>query len=520
MPSEQQNDNVPKPDLLSSLLVARGFTEEVLDATIDNLPDEALFANISTVAERIQKAMYSNEPMVIFGHDDPDGITSSYILYRFLESCGYQKHNYYIPNRNLEPHGIQAGFIDFVKEGGYKLVITVDNGISAKDGVEKLNALGCDVIVTDHHIVQADTLPSAYTIMNPQLKECQYPFKPLAGVGVALMLVRYLGRVWEHPIDPASYFWAAVGSIADKVPMIGINRIIVRHAMENFSEVQDETVEFLLRNYKRMNTFTDIFNFMQYTARMIANGREANGQHTALRFILQISDAKAKLFQDLEKQRNVWEGELNRVFSFLDTLSAGFIGNYFVYFDDDDVIPYSLLGTAATYIVNKLRIPTIMLKHHNGDTVCEGRCSDGFNIVNAFSHCKSHLKQFGGHPKAAGFTMNPAQYDAFLECFNDYLVQNWITADSDEFAWEVEVKLDEITTDNWSRLEVLLPWGQMNSEPLIKICNVSRRRLADSLCIDHAGVDIPHTGTGDAVALWKSSGMIKVLHWQEHSPTH
>ncbi|GAB1468384.1 hypothetical protein MASR2M64_11030 [Candidatus Cloacimonadota bacterium] len=510
-------DNSPKPDLLSSLIAARGLTEEVLEATIDDLPDEALFANIDEVAERIRSAMIRNEPMVIFGHDDPDGITSTYIHYKFLESCGYQKHNYYIPNRNLEPHGIQAGFIQFVKDGGYKLVITVDNGISAKEGVEKLNALGCDVIITDHHLVQTDTIPPAYAMMNPQLKECEYPFKALAGVGVALMLIRYLGRVWEHPIDPASYFWAAVGSIADKVPMTGLNRIIVRHVMQNFDAVQDETIEFLLRNYKRINTITDVFNFIQYTARVIANGREANGQHTALRFILQISDAKATLFEDLEKQKKTWEGELNRVFSFLDTLGTDFIGNYFVYYDDEDAIPYPLLGTAATYIVNKLGIPTIMLKHHNGNTVCEGRCGEGFNIVNAFSSCKAHLKQFGGHPKAAGFTMNPGYYDAFIECFNDYLVQNWIAPNLNECNWEVEADLEDLSAENWNKLELLLPWGQMNSEPVIKISNVNRNKLAESLSIDHAGVDIPSTGNGDAVVLWKNSGMIKVLHWQEHS---
>lgn len=104
-----------KTDLLCSMLVARGFDENSLADTLDDLPDESLFANIDDVAERIRMAMYRNESMVIFGHDDPDGITSTYILYKFLESCGYQKHNYYIPNRNLEPHGIQAGFVNFVK---------------------------------------------------------------------------------------------------------------------------------------------------------------------------------------------------------------------------------------------------------------------------------------------------------------------------------------------------------------------------------------------------------------------
>jgi single-stranded-DNA-specific exonuclease len=504
-----------EPDFLCSMLVARGVSEKTIVETIADLPDESLFANIDDVAERIRMAMYRNESMVIFGHDDPDGITSTYILYKFLESCGYQKHNYYIPNRNLEPHGIQEGFINFVKEGGYKLVVTVDNGISAREGVDRLNELGCDVIVTDHHLVQPDSLPEAYTIMNPQLAGCKYPFKSLAGVGVALMLIRYLSKKWEHPIDPASYFWTAVGSIADKVPMIGLNRILVRHVLEHFEDVQDETVEFLLRNYSRINGYYDIFSFLQYTSRLIANGREANGQHTAMRFILQLSDAKARLFEDLESQKNVWEGELNRVFSFLDTLSMDFVGSYFVYFDDEDVIPYSLLGTAATYIVNKLRIPTIMLKHHNGSTVCEGRCGEGFNMVDSFSHCKSYLKQFGGHPKAAGFTMLPSNYDAFLECFNDYLVQNWDAGHVNEIEWDIEAQVSDLNESNWAKLELLLPYGQMNPEPSVLLKNVNKTILNEHLSLDHSGITLPSHERGDAVVLWKSAGLIRVLSWQE-----
>mgnify|MGYP000886282630 CR=1 FL=1 len=515
MSDEQHTGDSNKRELLSDIIQSRALESRDLTAGMDSLPDEALFANISEVAERIRTAIYRNEPMVIFGHDDPDGITSTYILYKFLESCGYQRHNYYIPNRNLEPHGIQNGFIEFVRKGGYKLVVTVDNGISAKMGVEQLNALGCEVIITDHHLVQQDTIPDAYTIMNPQLSYCRYPFKSLAGVGVALMLIRYLSKVWEHPIDPASYFWTAVGSLADKVPMVGLNRIIVRHVLENFSEVQDETVEFLLRNYNRVSSKTDVYNFLQYTSRLIANGREADGQHTAMRFILQLSDAKAKLFQDLEKQKNTWEGELNRVFGFLDALSADFVGSYFVYYDDEDVIPYSLLGTAATYIVNKLHIPTIMLKHHNGDTVCEGRCGEGFNMVDSFSHCKAHLKQFGGHPKAAGFTMNPVNYDAFLECFNAFLVQNWKVNEEQVQHWDAEANLEDLNEDNWKKIELLLPWGQMNSEPILKLKQVNWARLIETLSLDHSGVEIPHYGTGDAIILWKSASVVRVLSWQE-----
>lgn len=515
MASEKSPSELPPQDLLNQILHSRHLTRNELNQGLDQLPDEALFANIDTVAERIRTAMFRNEPMVIFGHDDPDGITSTYILYNFLNSCGYQKHNYYIPNRNLEPHGIQAGFISFVRKGGYKLVITVDNGISAKNGVEQLNELGCDVIITDHHIVQPDTIPPAYTIMNPQLSQCQYPFKPLAGVGVALMLIRYLGKIWEHPIAPSSYFWAAVGSIADKVPMVGLNRIIVRYVLENFAEVQDDTVEFLLRNFNRTNTLSEVYNFLLYTSRMIANGREANGQHAAMRFILQLSDAKATLFQELETQKNSWEGELNRVFAFLDTLSADFIGDYFVYYDDEDVIPYSLLGTGATYIVNKLAIPTIMLKHHNGDTVCEGRCTEGFNMVNSFSHCKSLLKQYGGHPKAAGFTMLPENYDAFLDCFNAFVVENLKKDVNAQPDWDAEVNPEELNWDNWKNLELLLPWGQMNPEPTLLLKNITRSELLEFVNLDNSGVNIPHHGKGNVIAKWKSPNMLKVLSWQE-----
>lgn len=420
---EAHSDSDPN-SLLNQICEARGIDKTGLEADIGSLPDEALLANIAEVAERISRAMFANEPTVIFGHDDPDGITSTYILYQFFNACGYQKHNYFIPNRNLQAHGIQTDFVEFVREGGYKLVITVDNGISSFQGVERLNQLGCDVVITDHHLIQPETLPQAFAILNPQLPDCKYPFKALAGVGVALMLIRYLGRILEHPVPLSSYFWTAVGSIADKVPMTGLNRIIVRHVIKHWDEMNDPSVDFLLRNHKRIENETNIFTFMQYTARLIANGREENGQHTAMRFLIQMGDAKAALFQSMEAQQKKWEGELNHVFTFLDSITAGFASNAFIFFDDEGVIPYHLMGTGATYVLGKLGVPAILLKQHNGAIVCEGRCSEGFDMVAAFTACKQHLKQYGGHVKAAGFTMEPEQYDAFLECYNNYLTEN------------------------------------------------------------------------------------------------
>ncbi|MDD4223691.1 MAG: DHH family phosphoesterase [Candidatus Cloacimonetes bacterium] len=501
--------------LLEQICSKRGIDPAGLRASLDSLPDEALLANIGAVAERIGRAMFANEPTVIFGHDDPDGITSTYVLYQFFNACGYQKHNYFIPNRNLESHGIQDSFVDFVREGGYKLVITVDNGISSYEGVERLNQLGCEVVITDHHLIQPEKLPKAFAILNPQLPYCDYPFKSLAGVGVALMLTRYLGRTLEHQVPLSSYFWTAVGSIADKMPMQGINRVIIRHVIENWDQMDDPSVDFLLRNYKRIETDTDVFNFMQYTSRLIANGREAGGQHTALRFLLQMGDAKAELFQSMESQQKKWEGELNRIFNFLDSVATGFNSQAFIYFDDEGIIPYHLLGTGATYILGKLGVPTILLKQHNGNIVCEGRCGEGFNMVEAFTACRQHLKQYGGHVKAAGFTLEPDHYDAFLDCYNHYLADNLpAQVPQTETEPDATLALDQFDPVNWRGLELLLPFGQQHPEPRIMVKNTSLEELQKTFLFEHGSNSFPLGKTGNVLLHWKAPKLVKILSFE------
>lgn len=503
-------------DLLKQILENRAYEADFLRGSLADLPDESLLAGIREVAGRLQEALYKNEPLVIFGHDDPDGITSTYILYQFLNSCGYQKHVYYIPNRNLEPHGIQASLIEFVRAGGYKLVITVDNGISAFEGVSELNNLGVEVLITDHHLIQPDQLPPAHAILNPQLAHCEYPYKSLAGVGVVLLLIRYLSKTLEHVVPRSSYFWTAVGSLADKVPMTGVNRILVRDVIDHWDKISDNTIDFLLRNYPRVDSPTTVFNFIQNTSRLIANGREEAGQHTAIRFMLELSDAKADLFQELERQKNSWEQELNKVFGFMDRLISGYQGQAFVYYDDDDMISYSLLGTAATYVVNNLGIPTIMLKLHNGALVCEGRCGEGFNMVAAFTHCKAHLNQFGGHVKAAGFSMKPENYDDFLNCFNDYLDMNQVAEDElEKRPIDASISLQELSSENWQKLEQLLPWGMQNPEPVLLLAPCSLLDIQSRFMLDNNSVSVREQKNCHFIVNWKSPNLIRILDFYE-----
>jgi len=503
----------PDTPLLSQIMTARGFTQQDLHQTINDLPDEALLANIEIVAERIREALYRNEPLVIFGHDDPDGITSTYILYRYLNSCGYQKHKYFIPNRIIEHHGIQKSFIDYVKENKFPLVITVDNGISAFDGVEALNQLGCEVLVTDHHLVQPEQIPNAYSILNPQLSHCEYPYKMLAGVGVVLMLIRYLSKLLEHPIEPSLYFWAAIGSIADKVPMTGVNRILVRHVIENWDNLKDYTIDFLQRNYNRVSSVAEKLNFMQYCCRLIANGREENGQHIAMRFLLQVSDEKVRLFQLLEEEKNAWENALNNVFKLVDTLLEEYSGDAFIYYDDEDLIPYTLLGTAATYVVNNLRIPAIFIKKRCEVMVCEGRCTNTFNMVQAFTYCKDSLIQYGGHAKAAGFTMLPDKYNEFIEQFHSYLALHEAEIQSHDLKIDAVVSCSQISNKSWYDLESLLPFGQENPEPIILVKNCVMKQLNERFSIDSCSLKIQETGMLNIVFQLKNANLIKILDY-------
>jgi len=294
--------------------------------------------------------------------------------------------------------------------------------------------------------------------------------------------------------------------------MIGLNRLLVRHVIKHWQDVNDPSIEFLLRNFNRVSSDMDVFNFMVYTSRVIANGREDGGQHMGMRFLLQMGDEKAELFQTLEEQKKKWEGELNRIFGFLDTITSGFEGNAFIYYDDEDVIPYNLLGTASTYVVSKFGIPTIMLKHHNGNMVCEGRCGDGFNMVEAFTRCKDHLLQFGGHIRAAGFTMDPASYDDFLECYNDYLGQSQQRGETGPVHQiDVLARPEDLNMANWEYMNDLLPFGMQNPEPLLMLSGTSLSALQQHYQIEYNSVNIPSAKELDIIFHWKSPGSIRIM---------
>lgn len=357
---------------VEQILVNRNKTKADYQKQIQDLPDELLLKDLGVAIDRILQALYKNERIVIFGHDDPDGVTSTFLIYDFFDSCGFQNHYYYIPNRLVDHHGIQDSLVDYLKIKEADLLITVDNGISSKDKVEEIKALGIDVVITDHHLFVQENIPLATAVVNPKRSDCSYPYDMIAGVGVALLLVTALAKRLDKKIKASYYFWTAVGSLADRVPMADVNWIIVRHVLEHWEEIEDNTINMLKSICNPINNNFDKINFLTYSYRMIANGRDDGGNHHGLQFMLANEKEKYDEFSLIQTEKKANEQNLFGLNVIIGEILADYDGKGVIFFDHDNRIPGPLLGTCATFLVNSLYEPVIMLKERDDIIICEG----------------------------------------------------------------------------------------------------------------------------------------------------
>ncbi len=446
-----------------------------------SLPDEKRMKDLEAAALRIIKAVRNGEKIIIFGHDDLDGITSTYILFNFLSRIGSRSHYYYIPNRLIEHHGIQERFIERVKRDGHSLVVTVDGGISSHAGIERLNELGCETIITDHHIVP-DELPKASLIVNPKQADCPYPYDMLAGVGVTFFLVKRMAELLQETLPENYLLWTAIGSIADKVPMTGVNRILCRIALKRWFSIDDTTL-MLCPGYNMVkDDYFSKMSFLTGIIKLLNNGRESDGENSALYLLLAPVYKKREIIAELLPRKGDYESNLYIVKRYIDQYLPDSDDLFYIYHDKEDKIPYSLLGWAANYITYHYKIPVLMLKDKNSDSVCEARCTDGFNLVKAFDYCSEALDQYGGHVRAAGFLTAKSKIDRLKELFAEYVEKERAAINQHRVIY-VDAIIEE---GELSRLPEILnrfaPYGESAPEPVFLIENYQIEKLMDNIC--------------------------------------
>ncbi|MCD4796685.1 MAG: DHH family phosphoesterase [Candidatus Cloacimonetes bacterium] len=458
----------------------RNLPDSFFSFSMNDIPDISLMKDIKKASERIIRAIHRKEKIIIYGHDDVDGITSAYILFDFLEKIGSQNHYYYIPNRLVDNHGMQENFINKVEKENFNLVITVDGGISCSEAIEKLRNLGCDVIVTDHHIVQENKIPKGCAIVNPKQSDCDYPFDMLAGVGVTYFLIRNIAEILKSEIDSNYLFWVAVGTISDKVPLIGVNRIIVKETIKNWFDFDDATLRKFDKYLWNADNCHKKIKIIQYIIKIFSNGRDLNGKNMGLELLLAPEDEKTSIIDKLISGQRKFKENLNKVMECYDKIKPESFDNHFVFFDSKNIIPVELLGFFSARISKQFLIPVVFLKEKGNIVAGEARCTKGFNLVESFCFCKQNLIQYGGHAKAAGFTIKKKNINKFRKKFKEYIeMKKEIIEDNRKIDIDAIFTIDEIDKfDDYLQLDIhnLQPFGQGNPNPKFLLKNFIPKR--------------------------------------------
>lgn len=458
--------------LLCKVLLSRGMGNPQEAAAFLgegwSLHDPFLMRDMEKAVSLIEEAMAEGELIVIYGDYDCDGITSTVLLYRYLEERG-ARVAYYIPDREDEGYGLNLEACDALKNSGAGLVVTVDNGISASAEVDYLRKLGVTVVVTDHHQPHGE-LPAADAVLNPHREDCGYPFPDLAGVGVAFKLVCALEGDCEGVETLARYGdLVATGTVADVVPLKGENRIIVREGLRCLEETENPGLRALLEQAGIQEK--------PYTASSVAFGL-APRLNAASRMGSCEKSVDLMLCDD-EAEAKRLAGEVDAANRERKSLEGGIMEDITRQIAEDPsllkdrVLVLSgegwhrgVIGIVASRVVERYGRPCLLVSTVGEEARASGRSVPGFSIIEAIHACAPLLQKYGGHTLAAGLSLRSADVPSLRRELNRWAAEHF--AQMPVLALHLDAvltagELDILKLEELSRLE---PFGAENGVPL------------------------------------------------------
>jgi single-stranded-DNA-specific exonuclease len=470
---------------IARLLCLRGFADaetafRFLNPSLDHLNDPFRLTDMDRAVPRIERALAQREKIAIHGDYDVDGITSTVILRRTLELLGGDVIHF-LPERMRDGYGLQPAAIERLHAQGVRLIISVDCGIRAGDAADRARELGVDLIITDHHEPEG-TLPSALAVINPKRHDCTYPDKYLAGVGVALKLVQALcGRAGKDRWLPAFVKIAAIGTLADVVPLVGENRVIARHGLASLSSGPHAIgLRSLLDACGLIGKTIDSYHVgFMIAPRVNAAGRMSTPD-IAARLLLATNEAMADEARVLAQQlcdenlkRQTEEADLvAQARKTIETDPA--VGAHNVLVVGGPGWHRGVIGIAASKLVDAYHKPAIVLSI-DGE-VAHGSCRSipDFDILAALEHCSDLFIKFGGHKQAAGLTMDAGLVGEFRARINAY-ADEVIEPDQlrPRLRIDAPLSLKGITHDLVRGLDLLGPFGLANPRPVFHASGVA-----------------------------------------------
>ena len=454
--------------LLAILLCSRGIvTKEQVDLylspTRKDFYDPFLMPDMQKAVDRIINAIENKEKVIIYGDYDVDGITSTTVLKQFLAERGLIV-DWYIPNRLNEGYGLNKNAIKEINDKGYKLIITVDCGISALEEIKYANDLGMEVIVTDHH-EPVEVLPQCLAVVDAKRKDNIYPYNQLAGVGVVFKLIQALSIKLNLEEKEFLKFLdlVAVGTISDIVPLKDENRVIAKLGLKLVEVTKNIGLKTLISvlGFKKIDSTAISFGV---APRINASGRMGVQEKALNLFLTDNYEEAKKITQELNEFNNDRQAEEQKIFKeALEMLkkendkSCIILGN--------ENWHHGVIGIVASKITDMYFKPSILLCFEENEGKGSGRSIPGFDLHKALMECSKDIKKFGGHSMAIGITIEKDKFESFKTDFEKYAEQTNIKEIVPIVNIDAEISLKDLSIDIVKQLELLEPFGEANKMP-------------------------------------------------------
>ena len=438
------------------------------------LSDPFLLKNMDKAAARITRAVDNMEKIAVYGDYDADGVTSTAMLYSYLETRGADVI-FYIPQREGEGYGMNMGAVEYLKEQGVSLIVTVDNGISSVQEVARANELGIDVVVTDHHRPQ-EILPDAVAVVDAYRPDDTRPYKHFSGVGIAFKLLMALedGAGDVEDLLEAYSDLAAIGTIGDIVPLTGENRTLIRAGLERLSQSDRPGVQALLENAgiagKALTSTNVAFTLVP---RINATGR-MGAPERAVRLLISGYEEEAEVLSeeicaDNEERRRV-EAEIAEA-AFADIEAKGYMKDRVVVVDGENW-HHGVIGIVASRVTERCGKPCMIISRGETEAKGSGRSIEGFSLFEAICACGDLLIKFGGHPMAAGITLKPENIEAFRRRINQYAAEHFPQMPTQTVTLDCKLNPAALSVSMAQSLTQLEPFGNGNPQPVFGLFNM------------------------------------------------
>jgi single-stranded-DNA-specific exonuclease len=511
---------------VARLLCQRGLTtpedaDRFLRPSLSHLHDPWLLTGMSGAVDRLQEAISRRERIAIHGDYDVDGVTSTVILRRVLEMLGGDV-THFIPERLRDGYGLQPAAIERLHAEGVRVIVSVDCGIRSQEAALRARALGIDLIITDHHEPDA-TLPQALAVINPKRTDCRYPDKNLAGVGVAFKMVQALCQRFDRDKWlPAFLKLAAIGTVADVVPLVGENRVIAKLGLERLSRGPHTVgLRTLLDACGLANRPIDGFGVAFMIAPRVNAAGRMSTPDIATRLLLACDEALADEARGLAEQLN--QENLRRQAHEAEIVAAArklvesdpAVGAHNVLVVAGEGWHRGVIGIVASKLVETFYKPTIVLSIEDG--VAHGSCRSipAFDLLAGLEACSDLLARFGGHRQAAGLTMDAARIGELRTRVNAHALDLLEPTDlMPRLRIDGVLRLAGIDPHVVDGLEAMAPFGSANPKPVFDGASVEMvgdpRRIKER----HLKLRVRQDGRIFSAMAWRSAE--RAAFFQQH----